>query len=126
ALILRPAFVVADEAVSALDVTVRAQVLRLLKAFQREMGLTYLFVSHDLSVVREVCDRVVVMYRGRIVEAGATKAIFDAPRHAYTRVLLSAIPSVDPDRKMRPLSTASLSESELAPLPDAQYAGLLS
>ena len=126
ALILRPALVVADEAVSALDVTVQAQVLRLLKEFQREMGLTYLFVSHDLSVVREVCDRVLVLYRGRVVEAGDTASIFANPRHPYTRVLLSAIPNPDPDRKLNPLSTSDFTPEQMEPLPGAATAALLS
>jgi ABC-type oligopeptide transport system ATPase subunit len=118
ALILRPAVVVADEAVSALDVSVRARVLELLKELQDEFKLTYLFVSHDLSVVRQVCDRVVVMYRGRVMEMADSETLFNNPRHAYTRVLLSAIPYPDPDRKMTPLSVADLKPEELEPLPE--------
>ena len=117
ALILRPALVVADEAVSALDVSVRARVLELLAELQEELGLTYIFVSHDLSVVRQFCDRVVVMYRGRIVEMGDADAIFREPRHAYTKVLLSAIPYPDPKRRMQPLSVADLTPEQLKPLP---------
>jgi peptide/nickel transport system ATP-binding protein len=118
ALILRPALVVADEAVSALDVCVRARVLDLLKELKREMGLTLMFVSHDLSVIRRICDRVLVMYRGRIVEMGDVDRVFDSPGHAYTRVLLSAIPEPDPDRRMNPLRVESLTPEQLAPLPN--------
>jgi ABC-type oligopeptide transport system ATPase subunit len=118
ALILRPAFVVADEAVSALDVCVRARVLDLLRELRAELGLSMMFVSHDLSVIRHICDRVLVMHRGRIVEAGPVESVFTSPRHAYTRVLLSAIPEPDPDKPMRPLTVESLSPAELEPLPD--------
>ncbi len=117
ALILRPAFIVADEAVSALDVCVRARVLRLLAELKEEFKLTMMFVSHDLHVIRHVCDRVIVMYRGRIMEQGSAQEVFENPRHAYTRVLLSAIPYPDPNRKMRPLSVSSLTPEQLEPLP---------
>lgn len=95
-LITRPRVVVADEAVSALDMSVRSQVLALLAELQAELGLTYLFISHDLSVVERICDRVAVMYRGRLVEEADTADIFAAPKHDYTRALLSAIPLPDP------------------------------
>ena len=116
ALILRPSLVVADEAVSALDVSVRARVLDLLKELQAEMGLTYLFVSHDLSVVRNFCDTILVMHRARIVEAGPAAQVFGDPQHPYTKVLLSAVPYPDPDRPMVPLSLDHVAPEDLEPL----------
>lgn len=100
ALIMRPSLIVCDEATSALDVSVQAQVLDLLKELQRDFRLTYLFVAHNLDVVRGFCDRVAVMRKGRIVELARTSDIFAAPRHPYTRILLSAVPSPDPDVPM--------------------------
>lgn len=101
ALIMNPKLIVADEAVSALDVSVQAQVINLLQDLQDEFDLTYIFVAHDLSVVKHLCTRVAVMYQGKIVEYGATDEIFDNPQHPYTIRLLSAIPSPDPDIPMK-------------------------
>jgi len=100
ALIMRPALIVCDEATSALDMSVQAQVLDLLKELQREFQLTFLFVAHNLDVVRNFCDRVAVMRQGRLVEVAPTHQIFAAPQHAYTKILLSAVPSPDPDVRM--------------------------
>ena len=97
ALALKPSLIIADEPVSSLDVSVQAQVINLLMEMQQRLKLTYLFIAHDLRLVRHICDRVAVMYRGRIVEMATTDTLFEAPAHPYTRALLSAIPVLDPD-----------------------------
>jgi len=99
ALALQPRLVILDEAVSALDKSVEAQVLNLLMDLKMELGLTYMFISHDLNVVQYLSDRVMVMYLGKVVEIGEVAPIYDDPRHPYTRALLSAMPSMNPDRR---------------------------
>lgn len=96
ALALNPKFIVCDEAISALDVSIQAQIVNLLKRLQKEKGLTYLFIAHDLSMVKYISDRIAVMYRGRIVEMGSAECVYTNPQHAYTKSLLSAIPLPDP------------------------------
>ena len=97
ALIMNPEFIIADEPISALDVSIRAQVLNLMSQLQKERGLTYLFISHDLSVMRFICDRIAVVHKGLIVEMADTETLFRHPAHPYTRALLSAIPQPNPD-----------------------------
>jgi oligopeptide transport system ATP-binding protein len=99
ALIMRPRFIVADEPISALDVSIRAQVMNLLNKFQKEYDLTYIFIAHDLSVVRHIADRIAVIYRGDIVELAPAEELFNNPLHPYTKSLLSAIPLADPDQE---------------------------
>jgi oligopeptide transport system ATP-binding protein len=111
ALILRPKLLICDEPVSALDVSVQAQVVNLLKELQRELGLSMIFIAHDLSVVRHVSDRIVVMYLGRLMEAAAARDLTADPRHPYTRALIASVPVPDPvleKRRERPVLEGEL------------------
>jgi ABC-type oligopeptide transport system ATPase subunit len=122
AMILKPKLVICDEAVSALDVSIRAQIIDLLIALQKEMGLSMIFISHDLAVVREISHRVLVMYLGRVVEEAGRDALYSDARHPYTRALLSAAPIPDPaiertrQRIARPITAVPAAElTEVAP-----------
>jgi oligopeptide/dipeptide ABC transporter ATP-binding protein len=121
ALALDPKLVVADEPVSALDVSVRSQVLNLMVRLQRDLDLTYLFISHDLSVVEHVSDAVAIMYLGRIVEIGAVDDIFERPAHPYTRALLEAIPVPDPRRAERVVPVEGEAPSPVSPPPGCAF-----
>jgi peptide/nickel transport system ATP-binding protein/oligopeptide transport system ATP-binding protein len=118
ALALEPEFIVADEAVSALDVSVQAQVINLLRELQRDLKLTYLFISHNLAVVRNISDRVAVMYLGRIVEVAPADALFARPQHPYTQALLAALPADHPAQRR----THAVIKGDL-PKPDANGLG---
>jgi len=115
ALVSNPRFVVADESVAALDVSIQADVLNLLKSLQEELGLTFLFISHDLSVIAHICDHVAVMYLGEIVEMAPTRKLFAKQRHPYTAALMSAIPSLDPDDKAKAIKLEGEIPSPLSP-----------
>ena len=122
AIALNPDFIMCDEPVSALDVSIQAQVLNLLMDLQQEMGLTYMFVTHDLSVVRHIADDISVMYLGQLVETGPTKEIFRNPVHPYTKALLSAIPSIDIRNPMKRVALKGEITSAINPKPGCRFA----
>ena len=107
ALSLQPRLIVCDEPTSALDVSIQSQILNLLGDLQDEMGLSYLFISHDMAVIHHICDRIAVMYNGKIVEEGTRDEIINAPKHEYTQALLSAVPEADPRRKRQRIKLAN-------------------
>ena len=122
ALALNPEFIMCDEPVSALDVSIQAQVLNLLMDLQEKMGLTYMFVTHDLSVVRHISDNICVMYLGQLVETSPSKELFERPLHPYTKALLSAIPSIDLDNPMRRVALKGEITSAINPKPGCRFA----
>lgn len=122
ALALNPDFIMCDEPVSALDVSIQAQVLNLLMDLQEKFGLTYMFVTHDLSVVRHISDDICVMYLGQLVETCPSKKLFDQPLHPYTKALLSAIPSIDLDNPMRRVELRGEITSAINPKPGCRFA----
>ena len=117
ALACKPSLVIADEPTTALDVTIQAQILALMKDLQREMGMSVILITHDLGVIAETCDRVVVMYAGRVAEQGSVYDVFERPRHPYTQGLLASIPRLENPRKMR-LATIEGMVPGLMDLPD--------
>ena len=121
ALAVEPQFLVLDEPVSALDVSVQSQVLNLLRDLQQELGLTYLFISHDLTVVRHLADRIAVMYLGKLVELAPADDIFERPRHPYTQALLSAMPSITDERRERIILSGDI-PSPIDPPPQCRFA----
>jgi peptide/nickel transport system ATP-binding protein len=121
ALALEPRLLILDEAVAALDKSVQAQVLNLLQELKAEQGLSYIFISHDLHVVQYLCDRVLVMYLGQVVEVGTVEQIYGAARHPYTRALLSALPSMDPTRRMTQAPLAGDPPNPINPAPGCRF-----
>ncbi|UCF90044.1 MAG: ABC transporter ATP-binding protein, partial [Desulfobacterales bacterium] len=121
ALCVRPDLIVADEPVSALDVSIQAQVINLMEDLKDEFQLSYLFISHDLSVVEHICDRTAVMYLGTIVEMAPTEAFSTVPRHPYTQALLAAVPLPDPHQKVKPLAMDADVPNPIDPPPGCAF-----
>lgn len=121
ALVCRPEFVVCDEPVSALDVSIQADILNLLMDLQQELGITYLFITHDLSVVAQISDRVAVLYLGRLVELAPTAELFRRPLHPYTKALLSAVPRVDPGHRFAPMRLEGEIPDPASPPPGCRF-----
>ncbi|WP_062109333.1 ABC transporter ATP-binding protein [Bacillus niameyensis] len=114
AIALKPKLIIADEPVSALDVSVQAQVLNFMKDIQKELGLTYLFISHDLGIIKHMCDQIGIMYKGRYVEQGLTEEIFNNPQHIYTKRLVAAIPDINPRKREQQLKFREEVQKEYA------------
>lgn len=114
ALAVDPKMIIADECVAALDVTIQAQIIDLFRKLARELDLTLVFIAHDLAIVRNLCERTVVMYRGEIVEDGRSEEVFSRPKHAYTAALIAAIPDIDPDRPLLGPPEPQLAEPPLS------------
>lgn len=121
AIALNPQFIIADEPVSALDVSVQAQVLNFMQEIQDEMDLTYLLISHDLGVIKHMCDRIGIMYKGRFVEEGRTEEIFNNPQHIYTKRLVAAIPDLNPENRESQVEKRKLIKEEYDELVDTYY-----
>jgi oligopeptide transport system ATP-binding protein len=121
ALALEPEFIVCDEPISALDVSIQAQVVNLLEELQQELGLTYLFIAHDLSMVRHISNRIAVMYLGKIVELAPTEELLSNPMHPYTRALLSAVPVPDPDYQRPPVEIKGGISKSINPEPRCRF-----
>jgi peptide/nickel transport system ATP-binding protein len=121
ALVMNPTFVVADEPTSMLDVSIRISIMELMTKLGKEMGVSYLYITHDLAVARYMCDRIAVMYLGKIVEVGPTEQILSNPKHPYTRALLSAVPVPDPSYHRRPVEIKGGISEAINPDPECRF-----